>query len=84
MEELRKGFKKLSILQIEKGMERLRRMSRRATIIYIADILKQQENPAEPGAKKIKEPPTPIRKALEKIFERDLAAANWLIKNKLI
>lgn len=84
LEELRKGFKKLSILQIEKSMERLRRMSRRATIVYIADFLKQQEGSAESGAKKMKEPPVPIRKALEKIFERDLAAANWLIKNKLI
>ncbi|HCU07652.1 MAG TPA: hypothetical protein DF480_01545 [Clostridiales bacterium] len=84
LEELRKGFKKLSFLQIEKSMERIRRFSRRAVITYIADFLKQQESPPTQGGKKIKEPPAPIRKALEKIFIRDLAAANWLIKNKLI
>ncbi|MDD3290255.1 MAG: patatin-like phospholipase family protein [Eubacteriales bacterium] len=84
LEELRKGFKKLSFLQIEKSMERLRRMSRRAVVVYIADLLKQQADPPPQDGKKMKEPPAPIRKALEKIFERDVAAAEWLIKNDLI
>ncbi|MDD2302350.1 MAG: patatin-like phospholipase family protein [Eubacteriales bacterium] len=84
LDELRKGFKKLSFLQIEKSMEKVRRFSRRAVITYIADFLQQQEHPSTQDGQKTKEPPAPIRKALEKIFERDVAAAEWLIHNNLI
>ncbi len=84
LEMIRKGFSKLSFLQPEKSLERIRRLSRRAVIVYAADFLKQQAASPDAAGKKIKKPPVPLRKALEKIFFRDLAAANWLIRNDLI
>lgn len=81
---IRKGFRKLSFLQIEKSVERIRRLSRRAAIVFASDFLKQQLGTAPAEGKKFPELPAPLRKALEKVFARDLSAALYLMKNELI
>ncbi len=82
--DLREGLKKLSILQMERNIENISHLSKRAILIYIAEFLKKQEAPAEDGRKKSKELPPPFQKALKRLFDQDVKSAEWLLKTGLL
>jgi len=84
LEDLRRRLRKLSILQFERSIDQIRSASRRALIVYSADLIRADLGAADPENKAVKEPPAPFRKLFEKLFASDIAAAAWLVKNNLI
>jgi NTE family protein len=79
--EERTNLKEFSLIKMERAIAHISTLGKRAVILFLADILKKQPSLQAASAKNPKERSITLKKALEKIFDKDIAAAAWLIKN---
>lgn len=80
---LRVHLKEFSFGKLEKISDHISKLSRQSAILFFADILKKQAL-SEGSDKKTAEMPSVLKKALKRIFDKDLSAAAWLIKNGIL
>lgn len=79
--DLRVHLKDFSFTKLERVLDHISKLSRQSAILFFADILKKQSPNEKSSNKKIIEAPFVLQKVLKQLFDRDINAAAWLIKN---
>ncbi|NCB42595.1 MAG: patatin-like phospholipase family protein [Clostridia bacterium] len=82
--EARRHLKEFSLIKIERTIENIRTLGKRAAILFLVDLINKQSSLPAPSEKALKEPPAVLQKALERIFQKDVNAATWIIKNGML
>lgn len=73
-----------SLVDASRVIENISKFNRRAIILFLVELIKKGTAPEETPETKPEEDASLLEKAFRRIFDKDFAAADWLIKSGLL